>query len=323
MEYDDKMIHKFLRRKFRTTGWMLVVYYVIMNVAVIAAIMVEAAATFLQSAAAGDFAPDMDALVSSMMSNGWGYLAAGAIGLVIMLCWKGKDYWKHEVWAKGKPMTPGAFFGILTVFLACQVLTSFYSMAVEAILNAFGFSAMAAMESATIQADTLSMFLYAAIAAPITEELLFRGYIQRMLLPYGKKFAIFSSAFLFGIFHGNLIQTPFAFLVGLVLGYVAAEYSVVWAMVLHMVNNLVLADMMSRITSGMPQMAADMILGGILWAFAIAAVVVLIVNRKKVGEYLGRERMDPRCVKCFFLNGGVITLTVMMLINMVLMITAI
>ena len=74
---------------------------------------------------------------------------------------------------------------------------------------------MAALESSSGMQEGLAMFIYASILAPISEEILFRGLIQHSLLPFGKKFAVFGSALLFGIFHGNLAQTPFAFLAGL------------------------------------------------------------------------------------------------------------
>ena len=35
--------------------------------------------------------------------------------------------------------------------------------------------------------DNFIMFLYAGILAPITEEILFRGVVQRTLLPWGRR----------------------------------------------------------------------------------------------------------------------------------------
>ena len=167
--------------------------------------------------------------------------------------------------------------------------------------------------------DSLSLFLYMAIWAPISEEILFRGLIQRLLMPHGKKFAIFCSAFLFGIFHGNLIQTPYAFLVGLVLGYVAAEYSIAWAMLLHMINNMLLGDSLMRLTSGLPEGAANGIILGITALSALVGIVILVVNRWKIRMDLGPGKMDRRALGCFFTNAGVIVLTVIMCFNMILM----
>ena len=58
--------------------------------------------------------------------------------------------------------------------------------------------------------------------APVVEELLFRGAIQGHLLRKWKKplWAIVVSSLIFGIVHGNWVQAPFAFVVGLALGWI-------------------------------------------------------------------------------------------------------
>ena len=220
-------------------------------------------------------------------------------------------------------MTVGTFFAVMSIVLGVQLISTLFSYVLEMLLNQFGLSMMGILEDASGQSNSFSMFIYASICAPITEEILFRGFVQRTLQPYGKKFAIFCSAVLFGLFHGNLIQTPYAFMVGLVLGYVAAEYNVIWAMVLHMVNNMVLADLLTRVTSAISADLTEIVTGIVIIGFGIAAVVILIVKRKEIGAYLCQERMDRRALKNFFINGGVITLTVLMLANLLMLITAI
>ena len=74
---------------------------------------------------------------------------------------------------------------------------------------------------------------------PIAEEIVYRGFVMNILKPYGKHFAIVCSAIIFGIMHANIHQIFFAILVGLVLGYVAMEYSLKWAVALHIFNNCI------------------------------------------------------------------------------------
>ena len=317
---EDKQIRKYLRRSFRPLGWSLTVYYAIMNIMVMLTVAMDAARAALTALHTGSALQTPEELMHSATQNAWGYLAAIVIGFVILLAWKGWDFFPEEVFARSGRMTVPTFLAITCVFLGCQVGASLYASVLEAILNAFGLSAMAALEAATIRSDTVSMFLYAAIGAPIAEELLFRGFIQRSLMPYGKKFAVFAAALLFGMFHGNLVQTPYAFLVGLVLGYVTAEYSIWWAITLHAINNMVLADLLPRLLSGLPQMTQDMIMGGIVWAFAIAGAVILIVKRHEVRTYLRGECMDRRCLAAFFTNSGVIVMMLLMAVNMLMMV---
>lgn len=72
------------------------------------------------------------------------------------------------------------------------------------------------------------------------EEFLFRGIVLSRLRRFGEGFAITASALLFGMFHGNLEQIPFAFLVGLVLGYTLVKTNQIWlCAAIHFLNNLV------------------------------------------------------------------------------------
>lgn len=318
---EEKQIRKYLRRQFRPLGWSLVVYYLIMNVMVMLTMAVDSATLALKNLVNGRPGLPMEKVQDVLAQNAWGYLLTIAVGLTILFAWKGWDFFREEVFAKQKKMHFGSFCGILCVFLGCQVGVSLYATVLEALLNCIGLSAMTALEAATITADSFSMFLYASIAAPIVEEILFRGFIQRSLLPFGKKFAVFASALLFGMFHGNLIQTPYAFLVGLVLGYVAAEYNIWWAILLHMVNNMVLADLLPRLLSFLPGMAGDIVMGSIIWAFAIAALVILIVKRREVKIYLHSECMDRRCLRGFFLNSGFVVMSILLIVNMLMMVT--
>lgn len=313
MELTCRQQRKILRRRFGFVGWTLVVYYLLMNVTVIFAMLAEISVALISGAGV----EEMMTLLEEAATGGWGYILAIIIGLVILLCWKKRKFWKEEIWERGKPMTVGAFFGILCVFLSCQSLYQALVTGTELILNSAGLSLMEGLEAMSLRGDRFSMFLYAGILAPISEELLFRGLIQKSLKPWGKKFSIFCSAFAFGIFHGNLFQSPYAFLVGLVLGYVASEYSIAWAMLLHMINNLVIADMLTRLTAGLPEMAAGLIVSGIIWAFAIAAVVVFIRNHRKIRAWLVAEPMKGEYLRCFFSSWGMIVLTVLMGLSMI------
>ena len=318
---EEKTARRYLRRRFSPIGWTLVVYYLIMNVVAIGVMLVDGMIQQLQAFAAGDMNFVIDE--TAMMNNGWGYLLSIAVGFVILYAWKGGDFLRREVMAKANSMNAPVFFCLLCLCTGSQLVNSLWVMALEVFLNLFGLSAVGILEQVSGQSDSLSMFLYASLAAPIAEELLFRGLVLRSLRPFGKKFAIFGSAFLFGLFHGNLLQTPYAFLIGLVLGYVTLEYSILWAIVLHGFNNLVLADLLTRVLSLLPELLASSIQFTVLLGFTIAAVVILIMKWQQVVAYFRSEQTDRRALRCFFLNSGVIVLTLLMLVNMMLMLSGV
>ena len=83
--------------------------------------------------------------------------------------------------------------------------------------------------------------LATAVGAPIVEELMFRGVIYRRLR---RMAGVIPSAIivslLFGVYHGNWIQAPYAFLLGMACVYVYERYkSIIAPMILHGTANFV------------------------------------------------------------------------------------
>ncbi len=316
-----KALCKRLRNKIDPVGYALLVYYGIMTVATTAVMLLDVFSYMIQQMLVSGGNPedvDVEALISRCISNGWGYILAIAIGSVVMLLWKKKKFCFHDIWVTGRKMKMGSFFAILAVFLSGQALFQILAQLMEWIANSFGFSILESMEMAAGMEDTFSMFLYVGLFAPVFEEILFRGLVLRILEPYGKKFAIFASALLFGLFHGNLIQTPFAFAVGLVLGYAAVEYSIGWAMVLHMINNLVLGDMLGRLAGFFAPWVADAVFLGIIGIATVAAIIVCAVKRREIWHYLMDRKIHPLCMRSFFTSPGILIFGGLMLVNILI-----
>ena len=89
------------------------------------------------------------------------------------------------------------------------------------------------------------------IMAPLVEELLFRGAIQGYMLRKGMKplNAILIASAIFGIVHMNPIQIPFAFAIGLILGWLYYRTgSVVPGIIGHFINNSIACLQMATLT---------------------------------------------------------------------------
>lgn len=82
--------------------------------------------------------------------------------------------------------------------------------------------------------------LAAGFAAPIVEELIFRGLIYKRLKEIvNLRWAVALSAVFFGIFHGNWVQAPYAVIIGLVAVFVYEKYKCIIApILLHMTVNI-------------------------------------------------------------------------------------
>lgn len=83
--------------------------------------------------------------------------------------------------------------------------------------------------------------VYNGIAAPIVEELLFRGALFRVLRRWiSFPWAMIISAVVFGAYHGNLVQFVYAGICGVLLAYLSEKYdSIIAPIVSHMVMNMV------------------------------------------------------------------------------------
>lgn len=98
------------------------------------------------------------------------------------------------------------------------------------------------MNSTGIQPPTFEasfiLFVLLTVIAPVFEEFVFRGAILHLLQPYGNGLAIFVSAFLFGVYHGNFLQFFYATVLGIALGYITvATKSLFCSTLLHAMFN--------------------------------------------------------------------------------------
>lgn len=87
----------------------------------------------------------------------------------------------------------------------------------------------------------LLSFISVVLVAPLTEELMFRGLIYtRLRLMLKAPYTILATAVLFGLFHENLLQFMYAFVIGLILAYIMETYRSLWAPIMvHAAANLI------------------------------------------------------------------------------------
>ncbi len=140
-----------------------------------------------------------------------------------------------------KRLDTRAFFPWFALFLGFIILAGL----IAAVLNGL-FSKLlpgyAAPEIFTVPSDPVAAFfmmLIICVVPAIFEEILFRGYIQKRLLPHSQGFAIVVTSVLFAVLHARPADLPSIFLFSLFLGCVAQRFDTLAApMILHFINNL-------------------------------------------------------------------------------------
>ncbi len=130
-----------------------------------------------------------------------------------------------------------------------------------------------------------------AVLPALLEEFALRGVVMGLLRPFGDGFAILLSAIVFALMHGNLVQIPFAFVVGLSLAFATVKSGSVWtAVLIHFINNArsVLCDVAQKYLS---TSVSDLIYlcSLLLMLFAGIIGVVIAFCRDKEAFSLGKS----------------------------------
>ena len=127
------------------------------------------------------------------------------------------------------------FFMAMCLLVCGSIVGTIVSTAIS---NTAGIYAQSSLDSLMSSTNPLILLLVVVIAGPIVEEILFRRLLIDRLIVFGDKAAIFVSAFMFGIMHGNFEQLFYAFGVGLLFGYVYIRSGKLrYSVLLHMAIN--------------------------------------------------------------------------------------
>ena len=124
------------------------------------------------------------------------------------------------------------FFQQVSVICTVIMSSGLYSLGLEV----SGLNYVLDHKPSVYAADVFS----AVILAPIGEELIYRGIVLRCTAKISQRFAIFFSAFIFGIMHGNPYQFVLGFLLGIPMAVITIKTgSLIPTIICHMMNNAV------------------------------------------------------------------------------------
>lgn len=92
--------------------------------------------------------------------------------------------------------------------------------------------------------DILPTIIFAGILGPIMEELAFRKLLIDKIGQYSRRYAIFLSGIMFGLFHTNLHQFFYATVIGCIFAYIytisgRVRYSAILHILFNMINGLI------------------------------------------------------------------------------------
>lgn len=269
-------------------------YNIIILLVVVADMVIKTVGVMLEHPGGPEQNAAIDALLGKLISNGSSSIVAVLIGTAFLLVYYRKDSLLEPMLALGKRPSAGMFAGCICLMMLAQILFSAIAAGAEAAANQLGYSFMSSIEAATGTSKTLSMFLYAGIFGPVIEEIIYRGFLMKSLQKYGKTFAILVSAAVFGLMHGNPLQSIFAFMVGLVFGYAAMEYSIYFSILLHVLNNLLFGDVLTKLIERLPVGGQNLVYIIVVGGLAAAGCIVAFRHRKEIVSYFKRNNTQRK-----------------------------
>lgn len=168
--------------------------------------------------------------------------------------------------------------------LAIALAANYASDAVIGVFDFFGHDPTVDMEySVNNIYDTIIYYISIAVVPACVEEFAFRGIVLGCLRKYSDSLAIIVSSITFGIMHGNFMQIPFAFVVGLILGFVVVKTnSLLPAIIIHFLNNSISVTftLLSQ-SNSLSSNTINIIYTGIMVLIAILGVISLAYLIKK------------------------------------------
>ncbi|WP_238916038.1 type II CAAX endopeptidase family protein [Clostridium sp. YIM B02555] len=300
MDYNDEteMRKKLIKRDFNKLGLTILMNELIANVVIFICVVIIFVGKILVNP---NISQDgmLDVLKDGRYSGTLSIIGV-VIAFIPFLIYRGKTFFQHDLRVENKKFNLKTVLVSAVVLLSLNSFLGIFASLLESLLNLFGLSANFALEQLESLNDfAIPMLIYTCLVAPIFEEFIYRGAILRSLEKYGKKFAIMVSALLFGMMHGNFYQIFMAMGVGLILGYLATEYSIKLTIILHIINNV----SVQALTILSPKLGDN--IGNIFdISFLVIAIIILIAaiikKRKSVKEGLLNNSLEKGLMTKFF-----------------------
>lgn len=188
--------------------------------------------------------------------------------------------------------------------------------------------------------NPMTAFFVMVLLAPVLEEWIFRKLLVDRTIRYGEGTAILLSGLMFGLFHGNLNQFVYTFLVGAFWAFIYIKtghlrYTIILHMALNFmgsVGSLFFLDAISVLENGSSAMNGFHFLLGMLiplaisilyliavFGLVISGIVLLITNWRRV-RLIPAELFIPKEKRfsVIFLNAGMILYILFWVIQVIL-----
>lgn len=227
---------------------------------------------------------------------------------------------KNAIMKFDKPNSKTLYVFAVCIGLGACLFSNVFSNILLGLFSFAGVDFMSGMEDSPVADGPLGYLitiLSVAVISPLLEEFAFRGVLLQPLRKYGDKFAIVTSSLIFGVMHGNMVQAPAAFAVGMLMAYFCIKTNSIWTSVtIHILNNL-LSCILSFFYEKNPD-ASGVIPTIIMGAFVAigAAAIPFYFKADKAKLSKGNSSIEHKQKRCIFLCVPTVLLSIIHCIYM-------
>ncbi len=192
-------------------------------------------------------------------------------------------------WRTDRRMTLAALLALVAVLLLGQGMVHELNKFFNHFCLLLHIPSLASHSLLVTGASSPMMALYALLAVPLAEELVFRGVILNGLRRYGRVFAILTSSLLCALLQSDPVSGLWIFLLGLALGYCSLEYGLIWAIGARVVGDLLFSGLPNRYLMSAPRTARLSVLA-VAVVLVLAGLVMFFLHRASLLDYRRRYR---------------------------------
>ena len=231
---------------------------------------------------------------------------------------------------KERSLPKGMFAAAFPMSVSGMMAGNFVGILLMAFINLLlPIPALNALEGIVMDTNVWVAILFLCILTPIAEELVFRKLLIDRVAFFGDKTAIVISGLTFGLFHGNLYQFFYAFILGMIFAWVYVRSGkLILPVILHGIINFmgtVIAPAVARSAENMnmagytteeimelpPEVLATfaiMVLYAIaMFAAVVTGIVLFIARRRKLVTEVGIITIPKgKGVSVAILNAGML-----------------
>ena len=192
-------------------------------------------------------------------------------------------------WRTDRRMTVAALLALVAVLLLGQGMVHELNKFLNHFCLLLHIPSLASRSLLVTGASSPMMALYALLAVPLAEELVFRGIILNGLRRFGRVFAILTASLLCALLQCDPVSGLWIFLLGLALGYCSLEYGLIWAIGARVVGDLLFTGLPNRYLMNAPRTARLSVLAVAL-VLVLAGLLMFVLHRASLLDYRRRYR---------------------------------